>query len=140
MTRVLSSAAPVTKGFVYETPKGTKRFVAHVLFDDQAVRGVRGDFDGQEEVKVSFPIQGAEAWRVRGARYRGTEGARLDVHSFAATIGRRRGIDLAALMDFGFAASAWIKGAKLGGEFIDLQKHGQNARVFDVGKVDERGI
>jgi hypothetical protein len=140
MAHVVSSAAPTTKGFVYETPNGTKRFVAHVLFDDQAMRSVRDDFDGHEQVKVSFPIQGAEAWRVRDAKYRGTEGRRFDVHSFAATIGRRRGIDLASLMSFGFATSAYIKGARLGGELVDLQHHGDNARVYDVGKVDERGI
>src|SRR5688572_15223992 len=102
MHRVLASAAPAAKGFVYETANGTKRFVAHVLFDDSAVRQVRGDFDGREEVKVSFPIRGSSLWRIRGAKYGGTEARSLDVHSYAATIGRKRGIDLASLMEFGF--------------------------------------
>jgi hypothetical protein len=154
MSQVINSAAPVTKGFVYETPKGTKRFVAHVLFDDRAVRGVHDDFDGKEEVKVSFPIKGSGNWRIGAARFRGTEDNRLDIHSYAATIGAKRGIDLASLFEFGFAASAWIKGARLqrdggggahpdkedGGQFIELQHPGENARVYDVGKVDERGI
>ena len=140
MSQVLSSAASAAKGFVYETANGTKRFVAHVAFDDAAVRRTHGDFDGREELKVWFPVQGSDAWRIRKARYSGTDAKRFDIHSFAATIGRKQGVDLASLMEFGFASSASIRGPKLGLEDIEFQNPGQNARVFDVGKVDERGI
>jgi hypothetical protein len=139
MNRVVPSASPHAKGFVYETPNGTKRFVAHVLFDDAAMSNVRGDFDHREEVKVSFPIQGSSLWRVRGAKWGGTDARHLDAHTYAATIGRNRGVDLASLMEFGFARSATIRGGPLT-ETVELQHHGKNARVLDVGKVDERGI
>ena len=123
------------KGFVFEKPDGVKRFVAHVFFDDQAVRrrGIAG-FDGMERVQIDFARSNdVEPER---ASYRGSTPGYwpIDVHTVAIDLGR--GIDLAKLLDFGFSAAARIR-ADHGPQLLDLGRHHS---VDDVGKVDERGI
>ena len=55
MARVVPTAVALSNGFLFQKPDGARWFAAHILFNDQAVRAVKDDFDGREIVSVQFP-------------------------------------------------------------------------------------
>ena len=141
MARVVPTAVALGTGFLFQKPDGARWFAAHILFNDQAVRAVKDDFDGREIVSVQFPTAGADNWATRDATYCGTTGWNLahDIHSVSIDVSAVA-IDEPALLRMGFATSARVSGAIHGEEFFHLQHYTDNAHVYDVGTVDGRGI
>ncbi|MEQ8276767.1 MAG: hypothetical protein RMA76_26765 [Deltaproteobacteria bacterium] len=137
MSQVIGGAGRV-KGFVFETPSGERRLSATVDFDDRAVWARRSDFDGREVVTVEAP--GANGpWRSIPTTYRGTSPSLRDLHAATVDLGRA-GIDVASLLRYGLAATATVRGPIRGAEIVHLQRYADNARVYDVGRVDDHGI
>ena len=88
MARVVPTAVALSTGFLFQKPDGARWFAAHILFNDQAVRAVKDDFDGREIVSVQFPTAGADNWATRDATYCGTTGWNLayDIHSVSIDV------------------------------------------------------
>jgi hypothetical protein len=141
MGRVVTSAVAFSTGFLFQKPDGSRWFVAHVLFNDRGVWAVKDDFDGREEVSVQFPTTLDDNWATRDATYGGTTGWNLsyDIHSVSIGVSAAA-IDEPALLRMGFARSARVSGPIHGEELVHLQHYADNANVYDVGPVDDRGI
>jgi hypothetical protein len=127
MTRVVPNAVAFNTGLLFQKPDGSRWFAAHLLFNDQAVRAVKDDFDGREVVSVQFPTTAADNWATRDATYCGTAGWNVtyDIHSVSIDVSAAA-VDEPALLRMGFAKSARVSGAIHGEEFFHLQHYVNN--------------